>query len=91
MPDVPKHRKVEKIRHEWAIKVPCDAKNFEFGFHHIQQEMQALGLQVESDDAYFVKVRDDEVVIYVDVETEADYCATCRGPHRPHQTQDGTA
>lgn len=68
MPDMPAYRTVKRTRHEWAIPVPCDAKTFELGIHHAKREAQALGLQMTSDDAYFVTVTDDEVVIYIEVE-----------------------
>lgn len=72
MPNVPTYRKVKKIRHEWHIATPCDAKNFGFGIQQVEREMEAKGLQLTTDDAFFVTVTDDAIVIYVDEERADD-------------------
>jgi hypothetical protein len=74
MPDVPKKRVTSKTRHEWVIgreDQDTDAKNFRFGLHDTYKEMEALGVNLENDDAFHVTAGDGgEVILYVALDEE---------------------
>ena len=60
--DTPTHRVYNKRVHEWVIETPCDAKTFGLRLYRILREMEELGVDLESDDAYKVTTFDDEIV-----------------------------
>lgn len=74
MPDVPVHRKVKKVTHEWVIGQadrPTDAKTFRFGLHHVTTEMEELGIDLEYDDAYYVRAGDGgEIILFTEIKKE---------------------
>ena len=74
MPDTPKHRTKTVTRHEWTIgdgKQEIDAKEFRYGVFIATKAMKDLGIDVEFDDAYKVRVGDGaEVVLFIDIEED---------------------
>lgn len=68
---LPSKRTHTRTIHEWAIETPCDAKAYEISRVFIETEMLEMGIDMSYDDAYRVRVSDEEVVFYVEVESNA--------------------
>lgn len=72
MPQMPITRKHTRTVHQWIIETPCDAKDFRFQVHVIEDRIQNLigKKKVENDDAYRVIVGDDSIIFEVETKTQ---------------------
>lgn len=72
MTNLPTKRTKTRTVHEWVVETPVDAKTFGFALTHIHGELSMLGVDTRFDDAFHVRAGDDEIVFYVEVESDAD-------------------
>ena len=90
MPEVPTKREIVTTRHEWVIGVESrstDAKDFAYGVHCAEKDMDSLGVNLSFDDAYHVRAGDGgEVILFVDV---ADTKRPGRDFHREGWCRNG--
>ena len=62
-------RRVVKVKRvEYAISVPCDAKELGKALHLIHRRMQEEGRDLTYDDAYHVTANEEEIVLSYTVE-----------------------
>ena len=72
MPDLPRHVVKSVKRHQWIIgsefSNSMTARELRDGLYFAQKDMQSMGIDTGSDDAFRVSVGDNQIILSVEVE-----------------------